>query len=236
MAATTNSQQVTAALSTYLAQRAIPPTQTWLNSFIESARLSTPLPALQKTATFRLLASDITNSVQASAQNTLPPNMLNATVKELKIPGPIVLQVLDIEDIGRSAWSQVESIEAQERGETTKGREIIRVVADTANAENGNAPDPRASEKSSGPHKLLLQDAKGLKVYAFELAAVEGVALTMGIGCKLVLRRATVARGVIMLDPASTEVLGGKVDAWDKSWKAARKDVLREKVHARPPI
>lgn len=38
------------------------------------------------------------------------------------------------------------------------------------------------------------------------------------------------ARGVVLLEPRCVEVLGGKVDAWDRKWREERKKVLKEKA------
>ncbi|KAI4745236.1 hypothetical protein E4T50_04392 [Aureobasidium sp. EXF-12298] len=219
------------AVKTFLESKGLSATPAWIESFVSSSRQGTPLPALQKTALFRILASDFTSSIKATPTNTLPPNALNPTIKELRAPDSIPLQVLDIEDIGRSAWSQVEAIEAQERGETTKGREVIRVVPgeEADPVRDGTAP----ITKSNGPHKLLLQDAKGTKIYGFEVTDVDGIDLNLGIGAKLILKNMTIARGVILLDPTSTQLLGGKVDVWDKAWRAGRKESLKSKVGPR---
>jgi RecQ-mediated genome instability protein 1 len=142
------------------------------------------------------------------------------------------VQVLDIEDIGRSRWSQVEALEAQERGETTKGREVVRVLPaeDGGEAAAGAAGGNGGPQSSAGPHKLLLQDAKGTKVYGLEVRGIQGVSVGMSIGAKLVLRDLEVARGVVLLEPRCVEVLGGKVDAWDRKWREERKKVLKEKA------
>ncbi|KAK6443040.1 hypothetical protein LTR95_000754 [Oleoguttula sp. CCFEE 5521] len=210
-------------IATHLASKNVPPTPAWLASFLPSIRTSTPLQALQKTALFRILATDITTSLATIPATSLPANIANAAVKELRLPGPIVVQVLDIEDIGHSRWSQFEALEAQERGETRRGHEVIRVIP-----EEGNVPAP--VNASAGPHKLLLQDGKGTKVYGFEMRDVGGVNVGMGIGAKLVLRGVTVARGVVMLEPGGVEVLGGKVEAWDKKWREERKEVLKQQA------
>lgn len=128
------------------------------------------------------------------------------------------MQVLDIEDIGRSRWSQVEAIEQEERGETTKGKEIIRITA----SEEGEAED-----KSAGPFKLLLQDAQGTRVYGFELFSVDRINFNLNIGAKLVLRDVTVARSTILLEPKSVTVLGGKIEEMHKRWKEGRKEALK---------
>ena len=140
-----------------------------------------------------------------------------------------------MEDIGRSRWSQVEALEAQERGETTKGREVVRVLpaedgGEAAAVGGGSAAGGGGQSASAGPHKLLLQDARGTKVYGLEVRGVQGVSVGMSIGAKLVLRDFEVARGVILLEPKCVEVLGGKVDAWDRKWREERKKVLKEKA------
>ena len=52
----------------------------------------------------------------------------------------------------------------------------------------------------------------------------------MAIGAKLVLRSTTVARGMLLLTPAATTISGGKVDAWDRRWRADRKANLQRSV------
>lgn len=224
MPAASSHAEVKASITAYLTSKNVPPSTEWLRSFMPSIRLNMPIIALRKTALFRLLASDITQSVDTSGPSSVfPPGTSTPDVREKKLAGPITVQVLDVEDIGRSRWSQVESIEAQERGEMTKGREVIRVVDDETNTDN-TATENAASP---GPHKLLLQDAKGTKVYGLELDGVSGIGVQMAIGSKLVLRDATVARGVVLLEPRGVEILGGKVEAWEKKWRSERKDALK---------
>ena len=195
-----------------------------------SIRHNTPIQALQKTALFRILATDLTQSVQVTVQSSFfPAGVSNPEVKERKLVGPITVQVLDIEDIGRSCWSQVENIEAHERGEMTKGREIIRIVDEETNTDPNHTAE---AVGSVGPHKVLLQDARGTKIYGFETESLNGIGVQqMSIGAKLVLRDAVVARGVVMLEPKGVEVLGGKVDAWDKKWRSERKELLKRKAN-----
>ena len=59
----------------------------------------------------------------------------------------------------------------------------------------------------------MLQDVKGQTVYGLELKAVKGVGVGMSIGTKMVLSGVTVARGVVLLEPETVLVLGGKIDA-----------------------
>jgi len=216
-------QEITA----HLVSKSLPPTPSWLTTFLSSTRPNTPLPALKQTALFRLLASDITTSVQASASSVFPADVHNAQVVERRLPGPIPAQVLDVEDVGSSRWSQVEKMEALERGEMTKGREVVRLVpGETEDGAAGDAQEVGASA-SAGPHKVVLQDARGARVYGIEVIGVEGLGVGMNIGCKVLLRDVVVARGVLLLEPRCVMVLGGKIEGVHRAWREGRKERLR---------
>lgn len=203
------------------------PSRPWLETCLSTQRPATPLTALYQTALFRILASDITTSLEPISSTCFPQDVHNVSLKDRRILGPIVVQVLDVEDMSKSRWEQIEAIEALERGEGTKGREIVRVVA-TVEGDDPNA----AASKSGGPHKLLMQDAKGVRLYALELKDIGGVSLSMSLGCKIVLKNVTVARGVILLEPATTTMLGGKIEALHKNWKENRKAHLKAAIEA----
>jgi RecQ-mediated genome instability protein 1 len=57
--------------------------------------------------------------------------------------------------------------------------------------------------------------------------------LNLGIGAKIILKNMTIARGVVLLDPNNTQLLGGKVEVWDKAWRSGRKERLKSKVGPR---
>ncbi|KAH9826377.1 DUF1767, partial [Teratosphaeria destructans] len=224
-----NANEIMASISTYLKSRHMPPSEAWLQSFLPSIKLSTPIVALQKTALFRILSTDLQISTQRTPASCFPVGITDAAVKERTIRGPVAVQVLDIEDIGRSRWSQFEAMDAQDRGETRRGQEVIRVVPEEQHQDSSAPLGPA----SSGPHKLLLQDVAGTRVFAMELFDIHGVNVNMPIGTKLVLQNFLVARGVILLEPRTVEVLGGKVDAWDKTWREERKQALKQKAGIR---
>lgn len=163
------------------------------------------------------------------------------------------MQVLDIEDISKSRWEQVEELEAIARGEGTRGREVVRLPLagpDGSPVEDGEEggqtqtqsagagqQQQQSAISSSGKnstHKLLVQDCKGQTAQAIELKRVDRLAVGKTfIGEKILLRAGTVvARGVVMLDPAQCVVLGGKVDAWHRAWVDGRLARLREAVGA----
>ena len=238
------------------------PTEKWLNNFLLTVQNSKhPLAALTSTAKFRLLATDFTSSLSTARQQIFADNASDLNIKESTLAIDIPVQVLDIQDVSTSKWSQIEAIDRVERGEEIKGREVIRTVAG-ASDENDNevagegttqqiqaSSNNQASRKgSSGPHKLLLQDAAGNKVWAFELARIDRITIVnqnpptngtvvpiegLQIGCKMLLRKGTkIRRGLIMLTPANTAIMGGKVEIWDKQWRESRKARLNQLLEA----
>lgn len=179
--------QLTTSLSTILP---LPPSPAWLSTFLSSQKPTTPLSSLLATAKIRLLNSDITTSLTAAAASNsaafFPPDIHDATIKERRLAGPIVVQVLGVEDMTKSRWSQVEAIEARERGEGTRGREVVRVVpSGTATDGDQGAAVEEGAGGEGAECKLLLQDARGKHVWGLEFKAVRGVKVGMGIGTKV---------------------------------------------------
>ncbi|KAL4937995.1 hypothetical protein BDV06DRAFT_63382 [Aspergillus oleicola] len=225
-------------LSAHLQTKSLPASQTWLSSFLETQnQRSIPLAALTKTVLFRLLNTDFRESLSPRSTSLLPVDIYDPNFQERRLPDTIPVQVLDIEDIGTSIWSQVEAIERVERGETVRGREIIRTVnvgdeepnneTNSRTTANANANAGASANESTGPHRLILQDAKGTRAVGIEITHVKGIAInSLSIGAKLLLRNATVARGMILLTPESVEVLGGKIETMNQAWKAGRKEML----------
>ena len=263
---TTNSALHHQLSTTLLAAYSLPVSPTWLSTFLAFARNPLPpLPALTSTARFRILASDIRTSL-APTNDILPVDWINdVTIKERRLPTDIVVQVLDITDIGTSKWSQIEAIERVERREEVRGREVIRNVpimndddddgsnarnrtqgndgtaeasasASAANTNGNSNSNASNSKKSPGPHKLILQDAKGTNATAFEMIELPQLYIGeggMSIGCKLLLKQGTlVRRGMIMLMPDSATVMGGKIESWDKKWREERKGRLTAEIDA----
>ncbi|KAL1861836.1 hypothetical protein Daus18300_008652 [Diaporthe australafricana] len=220
-----------------------PPSQPWLQALISARNPPPPLPSLVMTVKTRLLASDLTTPGLLDPESVpticLPSGITNPAVRETRLSRHVYVQVADIEDLARSRWEQVEELEAIERGEQTRGREIIRLPTNGAHADehqNGTvdglsagvavaaaaaAAAPAAQSHAFGTsnkasHRLVLQDCKGQTVYGLELTRIPRIAIgTLNIGEKILLRKgAVVARGVILLEPSTCHVLGGKIDAW----------------------
>lgn len=220
-------------LSSQLSQtKGITPSGEWITIFLSSQKPTTPLPALLQTAHFRLLTSNITASLVRSQTTCFPENVLDVNTRELRLTGPIVVQVLSVEDISKSRWEQIEAIEAMERGEQKKGREIIRVTRADEGDETPNNTVETRDRGQEGPHKVLLQDASGFKAFGIELRSIDGINMSMSIGCKIILRNVLVARGLVLLDSTNTRVLGGKIDELHKTWREKRKDELKAQIQA----
>ncbi|PWW79034.1 hypothetical protein C7212DRAFT_356240 [Tuber magnatum] len=116
-----------------------------------------------------------------------------------------------------------------ERGEFMKGKEVIRLVPEEEGDEGavgGTIGRPKVITAKTGPHKLLMEDAGGRGVYGIELRDIQGIQVDMPMGTKMVLKNVTVARGILLLTPANTLVLGGKVEALNQQYLANRKQVL----------
>ncbi|RYP42453.1 hypothetical protein DL767_000141 [Monosporascus sp. MG133] len=246
-------------IQTGLGNQGLPvPTINWIQGVMSARNPPPPLPALVATARSRLLAADLTNpALLEPSAPAFPPNLASAQVQETKLSRDILVQVLDIDNLSKSKWEQVEELEAIARGEQTRGREIIRLP--TGNEADEEGDDSSATQSVSGgsgrpgaagragtasanatsknsTHRLVLQDCRGQKVYALELRRVERIGIgTLNIGEKIMLKKgATVARGVVLLEPATCVVLGGKVEVWQKAWLEGRLARLKEAVGADP--
>lgn len=198
-----------------------PPSQPWLQALISARDPPPPLPSLVMTAKTRLLASDLADPGLLDPESvpniSLPTGITNPAVKETRLRCNVYVQVVDIEDLAKSRWEQVEELEAIERGEQTRGREITRLPINGADADSGTAQSgPATGASSKATHRLVLQDCKGQRVYGIELKRIPRVAIgTLNIGEKILLKKgAVVARGAVLLEPATCHILGGKIDAW----------------------
>ncbi|KAH8668707.1 hypothetical protein BX600DRAFT_435230 [Xylariales sp. PMI_506] len=257
--------ELAAQVSSSLQSQGLPsPTLSWIRSVLPNRDPMPPLPALTATTKARLMATDITNPgvLDIPITAALPTNITDQKFQEAKLSKDILVQVLDIDNLSKSKWEQVEELEAIARGEQTKGREIIRLAntgedgEDEAgsggdygystatsqavgsmaqNARSGAQAEPGTGGSSkNSTHRLILQDCRGQKVYGLELKRMDKIGVgTTNIGEKILLKKgAIVARGTVLLEPASCVVLGGKVEAWQKAWLEGRLARLRDAIGA----
>ncbi|KAI3325691.1 hypothetical protein HD806DRAFT_521208 [Xylariaceae sp. AK1471] len=237
-----------------------PPSLAWIHTAMPSRNPLPPVPALVATVKTRLLAADLTTpALFDSPSPAFPPNSSSPEVREVKLTRDTPVQVLDIENLSKSKWEQVEELEAIARGEQTRGREIIRLP--TGNEEDEYAVDGQTIQSTANgaerpglqgrgglaasanttntvskasTHRLVLQDCKGQKLYGLELKRIDRIGIgTLNIGEKIILKRGTiVARGTLLLEPTTCTILGGKIEAWQKAWVEGRLARLREDVGA----
>lgn len=224
-----------------------PPSPAWLETLLTTREPSLPLLSLFMTAKARLLASDLTSpgllDAAKAASICFDDAILTPTLQETRLSNDVFIQLIDIENLSRSRWDQVEELEAIERGEQKRGREVVRLPAEGDEAgvsqrpmnrqTAGPAPVLSASARNT-THRLLLQDCKGRIAHAVELVRIPEISPDgLHIGAKLLLKRGTlVARGVILLEPQNLQILGGKVEAWQKAWLDGRLSWLREAARA----
>ncbi|KAF4334729.1 mediated genome instability Rmi1 [Fusarium beomiforme] len=227
-----------------LAQSLPHPSTAFLNSLISTRSLPPPLPSLLATAKARLLAADLTGStiINTNSLQSFPSDADSTESREKRLPRPVHVQVLDIENLASSRWEQVEEMEAVARGETTRGREVVRVTAedDDEDEDDGRTQRPSAARNTAGPnpagknatHRLVLQDCKGTKLFALELRHFDGIGVgKTQIGEKVLLKAGTViARGVVLMEPDKCVLLGGKIEAWQTTWVDGRLARLKREI------
>lgn len=172
-------------LSHFTSTLRLHPRPTWLSQSLSSQRQLPAGPALLASLKFRILASDITESLQPHANLCFPLSAHDSDAKSVTLPGPIAVQVVAVEDVGVSRVEQIDRIEMAERGEIQRGREVIRVVPEGDGVGTQAGAVQGEQKVKTGPCKVLLEDAGGRRVYGIELKAVEGVRSDMAIGAKV---------------------------------------------------
>ncbi|TLS23761.1 uncharacterized protein PpBr36_06407 [Pyricularia pennisetigena] len=127
-----------------ISQSLPPPSQTWLSNLLSTRpKPLPPLPSLTATAKARLLAADLTSPglLDRAGTSPFPPSAADPETRETCLTRDVVVQVLDVENLSRSRWEQVEELEAVARGELTKGRQIIRLREDGAEEDGEGVGD-----------------------------------------------------------------------------------------------
>ncbi|KAF7876414.1 hypothetical protein EAF04_001506 [Stromatinia cepivora] len=235
-------------LSTLKSQHLPTPTPHFLHPIINPpSQRPPPLPALIATTKHRLLSTSLTTPhLLDPSTHSLPLDINNVNIRERILNEEIPVQVLDIEDIGRSRGELLGVLEGERLGERVRGREVIRVVdedvlnsqgqfdggssSSSSSASQAQTPPHNPQTTATGPFKLLLQDHKGAHIYAFTTSptchshpcSVQKIALPpyMHIGCKIMLLPGTrVCRGMVWIEGGTCVVLGGRVEGLDREWR-----------------
>ncbi|EAA29355.1 hypothetical protein GE21DRAFT_9680 [Neurospora crassa] len=202
------------------------PSLSWLTTLIPSttSRNIPPLPSLLATARLRLLSSDLSTpgllDPSYVSSHSFPPSLTSGQQhpptgypKDQTLPQDVLVQVLDIVNLSRSKWEVVEELESIERGEQTRGREVIRLPT-TSNSSDPNDPNDgvdmgdggtqtqaaqqqaataqaqqqaqQAKDRKNATHKITLQDCSGQRLYALELKRIEEIAVPQFVNGKMV--------------------------------------------------
>lgn len=147
------------------------------------------------------------------------------------------VQVVDVENLSLSRWEQIEELEAIEKGERTRGREVIRVTDEDGDETASQQARNVAYAAANAVHRLVVQDRMGKRIYAVELRRIQRVGVgKTNIGEKIMLKAGTVvARGTVLLTPESCVLLGGRVEAWHEKWTKERMKRLKDAVGSDRP-
>lgn len=138
----------------------------------------------------QLHTSLLNSSLQQSAapQSYLPPNI--ATQHNVSIPGPTLVQVIHVQDIGKSRIAQLEALEKAIEEAGPEGRRVVELPAEEDD-EGGNENAAQNGANNEGINvgksicKVLLEDGRGERVYGMEVKAIEGIKVGMSLGCKV---------------------------------------------------
>jgi RecQ-mediated genome instability protein 1 len=143
---------------------------------------TTTTPALLTTLQTTFLQTPLHQS--AAPQSHLPP--LLPQKHDVTVPGPVLVQVIHVEDIGMSRLAQLEALE---KVTTERGPQGLRVVDLPAEEEDERAgvQNGVGEEVSIGKSmcKVLLEDGAGQRVYGMEVKPIEGIKVGMPLGTKV---------------------------------------------------
>lgn len=222
------------------------PSPTLLATLLSTTPSSPSLPRLTAQAKSQILTSPITApSLLDPSVPVFPPNLLSPALRDGRLSTDVPVQVVDVEDLSRSRWEQIEELERVERGEGRRGRAIVRVEDEEgdeeaqratqgprtqANPNSNQNPTPKA--KGNTTHRLTLQDRAGTAIPALELVRNPRIGLGVTrIGEKIIVKRgAAVARGTVLLEPGTCVFLGGYVEGEEEMWIRERLGRLRGAV------
>jgi RecQ-mediated genome instability protein 1 len=143
---------------------------------------TTSTPALLTTLQTTFLQTPLHQS--AAPQSHLPPSLPQK--HDTSIPGPTLVQVIHVEDIGMSRLAQLEALE---KVITERGPQGLRVVELPPEEEDeGRAVQNGVGEGVSigkSMCKVLLEDGAGQRVYGMEVKSIEGIKVGMPLGTKV---------------------------------------------------
>lgn len=172
----------------------------------------------------QFLHSNIRHSVLPVAP-LLPDSITGKSV----ISG-VLVQVVECHEIGFSLTQKLDKLEAYEERQKPVSRRLIRLEEVTGDGEPAQdlvdnqqvtqMITVKSAEDDCGPVgkkmvKVMLEDAKGNRLYAIDQKPIDQFRVGMTLGAKLFLMDTPVVYGVLVLRPKKVEWLGGAVDEWN---------------------
>lgn len=155
------------------------------------------------------------SNINDSLNGACFPRNLHA-LNNARLEGPFLLQIVSVQDIGLSRIQQLERLTEFESGEYEDSKRIQRYAGDEGDEGEGHREEMSLDAPvGKGMCKLVVEDAQGLSAYAVEDQPVTGVRVGIALGAKMRVRDVQVLRGMLFLTPASVELLGGQIDAWN---------------------
>lgn len=141
-------------------------------------------PALLASFHTSFLNSSLLQS--AAAQSQLPFSL--PSEHNISLPGPTLVQVIHVQDIGTSRLAQLEALEKAITEAGPQGRRVVDLPDDEEGDDN---PTQNGTNEglSVGKSicKVLLEDGRGERVYGMEVKPIEGIKVGMSLGCKVFL-------------------------------------------------
>jgi len=157
-------------------------------AFIAStlSRIQPPPRALTPTVIGKLHSSFLDSPLQQTCtHNSYLPDQLNAK-HGTSIPGPSLVQVIHVEDVGTGRLAQLEAMDKALSDAGPQGRRVVGLppIEDDENTEAGR-DTVEGLNVGKSICKLLLEDGRGERVYGMEVKAIEEVRVGMPLGCKV---------------------------------------------------
>lgn len=137
-------------------------------------------PAILSTLHTAFLNSTLQQS--SSPQACLPAALSNQ--HNVSIPGPTLVQVIHVQDIGTSRLAQLEALEKAVLEAGPQGRRVVDLPADD-NEEDTPTQNDTGLSVGKSICKVLLEDGRGQRVYGMEIKSIEGIKVGMPLGCKV---------------------------------------------------
>lgn len=176
-------------------------------------------------------------NVSLGSRNRLPQSMFDD--KSLVIRGPVLVQVVDLEDVSLSRMARLDGMDTSDEANSDRVSASRRSGGPARRRVNYNVDDDEDGRSApAGPaggltrkklHKLVVEDTAGTRVFSIEYASVPGLG-DVQLGAKLLLTSVPARRGVLLLDATNTTVLGGGIPAWNEDREENTAEHLRQQL------